>query len=116
LVDERLSREVQVDQPHDLRRVLAQAFAISAGACAVAPFRRRTWFPWVVGQDVVHQDLGLVDQANTKLDLARVLNVLKRPEEAIREARAARELFVNKADRPGANQARALLNELGDRE
>ncbi|MGZ6563707.1 MAG: hypothetical protein ACXVH3_31255 [Solirubrobacteraceae bacterium] len=59
---------------------------------------------------------GLVDQANTKLDLARVLTVLERPEEAIPEARAALELFLTKGDRPGANQTRALLNELGDRE
>ena len=59
---------------------------------------------------------GLVDQANTKLDLARVLTVLERPKEASREARAALDLFLTKGDRPGANQTRALLNELGDRD
>ena len=57
-----------------------------------------------------------VDQANTKLDLARVLIALDRPEEAIPEARAALELFLTKGDRPGADQTRALLDEPGPRE
>jgi class 3 adenylate cyclase/tetratricopeptide (TPR) repeat protein len=59
---------------------------------------------------------GLVDQANTKLELARVLAALERPEQAIPEARAALELFLTKGDRPSANQTRALLNELRDHE
>jgi tetratricopeptide (TPR) repeat protein len=55
----------------------------------------------------------LVQQANTKLDLARVLTALERPAEAVREARAALDLFLTKGDRPGAEQTRALLDELG---
>ncbi|HKR99218.1 MAG TPA: adenylate/guanylate cyclase domain-containing protein, partial [Candidatus Dormibacteraeota bacterium] len=53
------------------------------------------------------------EQANTKLDLARVLTALERPEAAIPEARAALDLFLAKGDRPGAQQTRALLHELG---
>jgi class 3 adenylate cyclase len=56
----------------------------------------------------------LVDQAASKLALARVLAGLERPEEAVAEARAALELFLTRGDRPGANQTRALLNELHD--
>jgi class 3 adenylate cyclase/tetratricopeptide (TPR) repeat protein len=55
----------------------------------------------------------LIAQANTKLDLARVLTALKRPQEAIPEARAALELFLSKGDRPGVDESRALLQELG---
>ena len=55
----------------------------------------------------------VVEQANTKLDLARVLTALERPDAAIPEARAARELFLTKGDRPGVNETRVLLNELG---
>jgi tetratricopeptide (TPR) repeat protein len=55
----------------------------------------------------------LVFQGNTKLDLARVLTALERPQEAIPEARAALELFLTKGDRPGADQSRAVLQELG---
>ena len=55
----------------------------------------------------------LVRQANAKLDVARVLTALERPEEAIREARAALDLFLTKGDHPGADQTRALLDELG---
>ena len=58
----------------------------------------------------------LVDQADSKLALARVLAGLERPEEAVAEARAALELFLTRGDRPGADQTRALLNELRDRE
>jgi hypothetical protein len=58
----------------------------------------------------------LVDQADSKLVLARVLAGLERPEEAVAEARAALELFLTRGDRPGADQARAVLNELGGRE
>jgi hypothetical protein len=54
----------------------------------------------------------LRDQANTKLDLARLLTALERPEAATAEARAALELFLTKGDRPGAQQTRALLDEL----
>jgi class 3 adenylate cyclase/DNA-binding SARP family transcriptional activator len=52
-------------------------------------------------------------QGNTKLDLARVLAALGRPDEAVTEARAALDLSLTKGDRPGAHQARALLRELG---
>jgi hypothetical protein len=55
----------------------------------------------------------IVHQANTKLDLARVLTTLERAEAAIAEARAALDLFLTKGDQPGARQARALLHELG---
>ena len=55
----------------------------------------------------------LLHQANTKLDLARVLTTLDRPEAAIVEARAALDLFLTKGDRPGAQQTRAVLHELG---
>jgi tetratricopeptide (TPR) repeat protein len=55
----------------------------------------------------------LVDQANSKLALARVLAGLERPEEAVPEARGALELFLTREDRPGADQTRVLLNELG---
>jgi class 3 adenylate cyclase/DNA-binding SARP family transcriptional activator len=54
-----------------------------------------------------------VEQAKTKLELARVLNALERPEAAIPEAEAALDLFLTKGDRPGADQTRALLAELG---
>ncbi len=54
----------------------------------------------------------LVQQANTKLNLARVLTALERPEAAIREAQAALDLFLTKDDRPGVDQTRALLHEL----
>jgi class 3 adenylate cyclase/tetratricopeptide (TPR) repeat protein len=54
-----------------------------------------------------------VIQANPKLDLARILIALERPDEAVREARAALDLFLTKGDRPGAQQTRALLDELG---
>ena len=55
----------------------------------------------------------LVIQANTKLDRARILTALERPDAAVREARAALDLFLTKGDRPGAQQTRALLDELG---
>ena len=58
----------------------------------------------------------LTHQANTKLDLARVLAALERPEVAIPEARAALDLFLTKGDRPGADQTRALLDDLGARQ
>ena len=54
----------------------------------------------------------LVQQANTKLNLARVLTALERPEAAILEAQAALDLFLTKGDRPGVDQTRALLHEL----
>jgi DNA-binding SARP family transcriptional activator len=54
----------------------------------------------------------LVERANTKLELARVLAALNRRDEAIPEARAALELFMTKGDRPGADQTRAMLREL----
>jgi class 3 adenylate cyclase/DNA-binding SARP family transcriptional activator len=55
----------------------------------------------------------LVQQANTKLELARVLTALKRPQEAVPAARAALDLFLTVGDRPSAHQTRALLHELG---
>jgi tetratricopeptide (TPR) repeat protein len=57
----------------------------------------------------------IVDQANTRLDLARVLAALERPEHATSEASEALNLFLTKGDRPGTNQTRALLEELGPR-
>jgi hypothetical protein len=41
-----------------------------------------------------------------------VLSVLGQREEARAEARAARELYEHKGDRPGADVARAVLAEL----
>jgi hydrogenase-4 transcriptional activator len=55
---------------------------------------------------------GIVDQATTRLDLARILGALARPHEAISEARIALELFEAKGDRPRADRTRALLDEL----
>jgi class 3 adenylate cyclase/DNA-binding SARP family transcriptional activator len=55
-------------------------------------------------------------RANAKLDLARVLAALERPEAAIPEARAALDLFLTKGDRPGGDQTRALLDDLGARQ
>jgi hypothetical protein len=55
---------------------------------------------------------GLVDRANTKLELARVLAALERRDEAIPEARAALDLFLTKGDRPGAEQTRSMLKRL----
>jgi tetratricopeptide (TPR) repeat protein len=54
-----------------------------------------------------------VYQGNTKLELARVLSALGRRDEAISDARAALKLFQSKGDRPGADEAQALLDELG---
>jgi class 3 adenylate cyclase/DNA-binding SARP family transcriptional activator len=54
----------------------------------------------------------LVDQAKTKLELARIVAALDRPDEAISEAQAALELFEAKGDRPGGEQARAVLAEV----
>jgi class 3 adenylate cyclase len=62
--------------------------------------------------DYASQTDQLREQANTKLELARVLTALDRPDEAIPEARAALDLFLAKGDRPGAQQTHALLNEL----
>lgn len=42
----------------------------------------------------------MTEQANAKLDLARILTALERPEAAIPEARAACDLFLIKGDRP----------------
>ncbi len=56
----------------------------------------------------------VVDQANTKLDLARVLSGLERSKEATSEANAALDLFTAKGDRPGADHAHALLDQLRD--
>jgi class 3 adenylate cyclase/tetratricopeptide (TPR) repeat protein len=53
------------------------------------------------------------DHANARLDLARILAALDRRAEAISEARGALELFTAKGDRPGSEQTRAVLEELG---
>ncbi|MGO9975844.1 MAG: BTAD domain-containing putative transcriptional regulator [Solirubrobacteraceae bacterium] len=52
------------------------------------------------------------DQADTRLTLAHVLAALERQIEAEREVRAALELYDRKGDRPGAEVARALLDQL----
>jgi tetratricopeptide (TPR) repeat protein len=52
-------------------------------------------------------------QADAQVGLACVLSACGRPDEAAREARAALELFDHKGDRPGAEVARALMDELG---
>ena len=54
----------------------------------------------------------VVVEARARLDLARVLSALGQRENATTEARAARELFVAKGDRPGDVQTQALLDEL----
>jgi class 3 adenylate cyclase len=54
----------------------------------------------------------LVDQAITRLELARILAALDRRDEAISEAQAALKLFTAKGDRPGAEQTRAMLDGL----
>lgn len=46
----------------------------------------------------------LVDQANTELELARVLTAIARPEVAIQEARDALDLFLTKHYHPGAER------------
>jgi class 3 adenylate cyclase/tetratricopeptide (TPR) repeat protein len=55
----------------------------------------------------------LAVQAYAKLNLARVLTTVGRRRDAISEARAGRELLTAKGDLPGADHARALLDELG---
>ena len=54
-------------------------------------------------------------QAVAKLELARILRSLGRADEARSEARAALELFAGKGDRPGSEEARALLDDLDPR-
>jgi hypothetical protein len=68
------------------------------------------------GRSALQVRVSHYETRNTKLDLARVLTALDRPEEAIPKARAALELFLTKGDRAGADQTRALLDELGPRE
>ena len=51
-------------------------------------------------------------RADAVLDLARVLEAVGRPDDALPEARAALELFTAKGHRPGVRSARALLAEL----
>jgi tetratricopeptide (TPR) repeat protein len=50
--------------------------------------------------------------AGARLDLARVLSALQRPEEAKTEARGALDLYQSKGDRPGIAQAIAILDAL----
>jgi hypothetical protein len=52
-------------------------------------------------------------QADARVGLASVLSACGRPGEAVREAHAALELFDHKGDRPGAEVARALMDDLG---
>jgi tetratricopeptide (TPR) repeat protein len=52
-------------------------------------------------------------RADATLDLARVLVALERPDDARSEARTALALFAAKGHRPGADQTRKLLDELG---
>jgi hypothetical protein len=52
-------------------------------------------------------------RADAVLDLARVLDAVGSPDDAVPEARKALELFTAKGHRPGMNEARVLLAELG---
>ena len=54
----------------------------------------------------------LEERADATLGLARVLQALGRPREAVSEARTALELFAAKGHRPGIDTTRALLAEL----
>ena len=54
----------------------------------------------------------VVQQGTARLQLAHVLSALGRREEATSEARSALERFESKGDRPGAERAVALLDEL----
>jgi len=56
-----------------------------------------------------------VEQGNAELELARVLTAHGRREEATPHAHAALELYEAKGDRPGADSARAILDELKHR-
>ena len=51
-------------------------------------------------------------QGDARLELARILAALHRPAEATSEAHIALELYEAKGDRPGAAEARALLDNL----
>jgi class 3 adenylate cyclase len=52
-------------------------------------------------------------RADATLDLARVLRALDDQDHAVAEARGALELFTAKGHRPGIDQTRAFLDELG---
>ena len=52
-------------------------------------------------------------KAKAKLEFAKVLSALGQQEEAISEARAARDLFKAKGDRPGVGETQALLDNFG---
>jgi tetratricopeptide (TPR) repeat protein len=54
----------------------------------------------------------VVLQADTRLDLARVLSAIGQRQEATSVARAALDLFLAKGDVPGTEKTRALLQEL----
>jgi tetratricopeptide (TPR) repeat protein len=56
----------------------------------------------------------VVDRANAKLELARILTALGRQQEAASEARAALELYRAKGDRPSAAETEALIDQLRD--
>ncbi len=51
--------------------------------------------------------------AEARLDLARVLVALERPQEAASEARAALELYRRKGDVPGTREGSSLLDAIG---
>jgi tetratricopeptide (TPR) repeat protein len=57
----------------------------------------------------------VLDQAETKLELARVLAAGGKPDEAVAEAQEALELFEAKGDQPNAAKARGLLDDLDSR-
>jgi class 3 adenylate cyclase len=57
----------------------------------------------------------VVEQGKARLQLAHVLSALGRSDEATYEARGALERFESKGDRPGVQQAVALLDELAGR-
>lgn len=50
--------------------------------------------------------------AEARLDLARVLLALERPQEARTEARAALDLYKSKCDLLGTREASAVLDEI----
>jgi HEPN domain-containing protein len=54
----------------------------------------------------------ILEQATTKLELARVLTAAGNPDEAVAEAHEALELFQAKGDQPNTAKARILLDQL----
>jgi hypothetical protein len=54
----------------------------------------------------------ILEQATTKLELARVLTAIGKPDEAATEAPQALELFEAKGDQPNAPKARGMIDHL----